>query len=572
MNKKIKISKGLEELLEKIKSSSTVAKLILETTIEGHSLPVIENGVDYLSVSESDTNKISYLSCDRINTISENDYWISGKRYHISPAKIVAKLFDKSILNFINSKDIEIFSNVYRSCQVDNKVKFHIVKGDEIKTYYNHKQYSRNINGELCGSLGASCMRYDRCEDYFSIYTENKEVSLLCLLDKNTDTLIGRAILWNIEAQDVNLEVKHYKIMDRIYTINDDFYTNLFENWAKNNDYYHKAEQTFSNCTWFIKGDKKINLCLRININTHYKYFPYLDTFKFLDLDKSTVYNYPIEGVPNLKIMNSTEGYLNRGTDYCFDEITRIVHHRNDTIPLTYLNDIRVFHGTVHHSYVHDCYILKDHAEYNCLIDDYIFNAEYDRFNNKEKIEERKKEKEEKERKREMLKSSSNQDILEDLLTESFAQLINPSRIIRPVEPTEMNNEDSTEDLTEDSMVEEDMETLREDMETLRRSQSSSRRRPPTRRQVTFTPPGVYLRELNGTSVRETDINENINTEETVGSEEPTMDNIDPSSAMVDWISNFYTSSTIFNGRIYSDFTTILQPDSQISRENDEEN
>ena len=411
MSKILKISESLRELLQRIESSSLVAKSILELTKEGHNLPLIENGIDYLSISEADSNRISYVNCDKMSSINECDLWISSKRFHILPGKVVFKLFSDSILKdgILSPKDVEIFSNVYRSCQVENKSKFLVVKGNDIRRYYHHEKYSRNINGDLCGSLGGSCMKHDRCQDYFSIYIDNKEVSLLCLIDKESNSLIGRALLWDIAADEINTGKQFIKIMDRIYTTNDEFYSNMFKNWANKNGYTHKYEQNHSNSVWFEKEGKKIELYLSININTNYKYFPYLDTFKFIDINNSTLYNYPAEGVFRLKIMNSTEGNLNRWEDYCLDEITRIVYHIGDTIELPYLNNIRVFQGNTVNSYCQSLSILKSHAIYNEDLDDYIFNEEYDKFNDKDKIEfvisERKKNIEEINKKREMLKA-----------------------------------------------------------------------------------------------------------------------------------------------------------------------
>ena len=391
MCKVLKISENLRKLLQKIESSSVIASCILDSTKEGHNLTIIENGIDYLSISEADSSKISYLNCDRMASIDETNYWISRKRYHILPGKVISKLFDKTILikGIITSKDIEIFSNVYRSCQIENKVKFEIVKGNDIKRYYYQESYSRNADGELCGSLGGSCMRHDRCQNYFSLYTENKEVSLLCLFDKDTNCLIGRSILWNIEAEEISTGKKLFKIMDRIYTINDDFYTIMFKNWAKNNGYFYKSEQNHNNSVWFDQDSKKIDLYLSINLNTNFKNFPYLDTFKFIDIDSSTLYNYPVGGVSKLKIMNSVEGWLESADSYCLDEITRISYHIENTIQLPYLNNIRVYKGNTFLSNIHNCYILRSHVMYDQDLDDYIFNEEYDKFNDHKKIEER---------------------------------------------------------------------------------------------------------------------------------------------------------------------------------------
>jgi hypothetical protein len=550
MSKIIKISENLREILQKIESSSVVAKCILDSTKEGHNLPIVENGIDYLSISEADSNKISYLNCDRITSINEDDFWISGKRYHILPGKVVFKLFTKNILIdcIVSAKDIEIFSNVYRSCQIENKAKFLILKGNDIKNYYHYDKYYRNINGDLCGSLGASCMKHDRCQDYFSIFINNKEISLLCLLDNETNSLIGRALLWDIEADDKNTGKQSIKIMDRIYTTNDEFYTNMFKNWAKKNGYLNKFEQNFINSVWFEKDGKKIDLYLSIHLNTNYKFFPYLDTFKFIDINNSNLYNYPVEGVHNLKIMNSTEGGLNNGDDYCLDEITKIIYYKRDTIRLPYLNNIRVFHGNVHTSYINDLYILKQHAIYNDYLNDYIFNEEYDKFNNKEKIDLILKNK-----KRNLSKSIKSKAFNLNLHSEETQQLENDYFIpeTNPAITSIRYNDfladeginDDLDILIEDNQFEDE----RDEIEEATRLVSSRRRRG-----------GIISTEI---SIPESDIN-GLTSLNDVGNEEPVdITNVNSYettnfSYLTDYMNSFSNSN---RGRIYPNITPYIQ-------------
>ena len=577
MSKILKISENLCELLQKIESSSLVARCILDSAKEGHNLPIIENGIDYLSVSEADSNKISYLNCDRMSSINESDFWISGKRYHILPGKVVSKLFTKDILTngIISPKDIEIFSNVYRSCQVENKVRFLVVKGDDIKYYYHHEKYSKNINGDLCGSLGASCMKHDRCQEYFPIYIDNKEVSLLCLLDKETNSLIGRALLWDIEAEELHTGKQPIKMMDRIYTTNDEFYSSIFKNWAKKNGYIHKYEQNHSNSVWFEKDGKKIDLYLSINLNTNYKYFPYLDTFKFIDVNNSTLYNYPVDGVFKLKIMNSTEGYLNKGEDYCLDEISRIVYHRGDTVQLPYLNNIRVFTGSTYHSYVQDIYILKSHAIYNVDLDDYIFNEEYDKFNDKEKIEyvleERKKRIEEINNKREILKTLRSEtsssprledELYSDLESEDELGIEDNNALNRAAnryreEYIRQEISNPYADYLADAGG--DIEGNEEPTPSLQQTQSIGRARratpsPSRRRSTRITSPGVSTTEPNTNYIapsNEEYDNESINQTNTNSSV------VDINAIMGDWIRGYNTYTG--NGRIYPNVTQHIQ-------------
>ena len=43
-------------------------------------------------------------------------------------------------------------------------------------------------------------------------YIDNKEVSLLCLLDKETNSLIGRALLWDTDAEELHTGKQPYRI------------------------------------------------------------------------------------------------------------------------------------------------------------------------------------------------------------------------------------------------------------------------------------------------------------------------------------------------------------------------
>jgi hypothetical protein len=46
--------------------------------------------------------------------------------------------------------------------------RFEIVSGDDIKKYYNEESYYTTGSG----TLGTSCMRYSRCEEYLNIYSK----------------------------------------------------------------------------------------------------------------------------------------------------------------------------------------------------------------------------------------------------------------------------------------------------------------------------------------------------------------------------------------------------------------
>ena len=100
------------------------------------------------------------------------------------------------------------------------------------------------------------------------------------------------------------------------------------------------------------------------------------------------------------------------GSDYlAFDDIDRVLRHRGDSVYVSYL-DIRTSHNNVNYSEIHDQYILCRDARYDEEIGEYLFNEENDKFNNTEKIAERreylKKRREEKESQPRRKKSTSS--------------------------------------------------------------------------------------------------------------------------------------------------------------------
>jgi hypothetical protein len=172
---------------------------------------LVEKPVNYISVSNQDNTKISYLNSDKIEDVGEK-FWNSSRRVNIKPGAFVNKLFKG-----ISEKEIEKFASLFKFIQTQPEFQFSIVSGHDIYKYYNYRSYA-----EQSSSLGNSCMKYDSCKDFLSIYVENTDkIKLLVLLNED-NLLIGRALLWETES---------HKIMDRIYTINDEKYANHFKKW-----------------------------------------------------------------------------------------------------------------------------------------------------------------------------------------------------------------------------------------------------------------------------------------------------------------------------------------------------
>lgn len=155
----------------------------------------------------------------------------------------------------IKTSDIEKFVNAFTSninFQKESFDNISIVSGEDIRKWYLFSNYYNDK-----GQLGASCMRYERCQKYLDIYVDNPDVCQLIIL-KQDDKLIGRALLWT--------DIDGKKYMDRVY-ISKDSYVSIFNKYFKS-----------------IKDSKFINYeDINIKIgNKDYDYYPYLDSLRYL--------------------------------------------------------------------------------------------------------------------------------------------------------------------------------------------------------------------------------------------------------------------------------------------------
>jgi hypothetical protein len=380
-------SYDLDNVLEQIKDNSEVARLLLK---QRHSIEnLVENHINYISISGSDKTKISYLTQERIENLLENgeDLWTSPKRFHIKPGAFISKIFRN-----IHPREVENFSQLFKNVQNKINSKFKVVSGDSILHYYHHGSYLSES-----GSLGNSCMKYDQCQEYFDLYTINKDKISMLVLTTDNHQLIGRALLWNIDGM---------KIMDRIYTIDDETYQYHFKKWADENDYWYKKEQKWNNSLFFESKGKTIYKEISFKLE-FYKLstYPYMDTFKFLNIKTGDISNFKSEISSDLKTLSSADGSTYDYDHLVMCEKSKLFYNYTDTTYLDYLS-IRVSCNLTVYSDIFDTSILREDAEYDPSINDWIFNDSD--LNNNILLEKVRKEKEKK-------KVSLNLDLLTNL-------------------------------------------------------------------------------------------------------------------------------------------------------------
>ena len=222
------------------------------------------------------------------------------KRAEVGVGRLVRAILKKADIQFKDS-EVEDFVYKYRAEVAklgDVFSRFQILKGEDIRKYYHHKKYENEK-----GTLGSSCMRYDRCQRYLDIYVKNPEQCNLVVLmsDEKDDSICGRAILWT--------DVDGKRIMDRIYT-NRTQDEQLFKDFAKKEGFYHKRNQNMSEDEPFISPETGEWLYIHAKVVLsveRYDYYPYMDSFKYF-----------YEG-PFRDTSNGRQSYLTNSTRFGYD-------------------------------------------------------------------------------------------------------------------------------------------------------------------------------------------------------------------------------------------------------------
>lgn len=216
-----------------------------------------------------------------------------------------------------------LFPNKYTSIEIDKYIKaFYsvmngeddytkIIEGEDIRKYYNSDSIFTNE-----GSLGKSCMRYYTCYNFFDIYVENpNKVKLLVLMDKETDMVKARALLWWVDDNSL-FDV----LMDRVYSI-DDISTEKMVREAISNNWGYKTTNSHSQQKMISFNGKELYISQKVTLGKNkngdysYRLYPYMDTFSRYNLKTGILYNDARTDLNDCIILMSQDGGYGGG-DY----------------------------------------------------------------------------------------------------------------------------------------------------------------------------------------------------------------------------------------------------------------
>jgi len=288
---------------------------IISNLLFNGSSTFIKNEGNFIKVVVDEFDTVSFVPKSKLslsNGFSEEKY-----RTEIKIGRFVKKFIKKEVLQsyHINDSLIEEFVNLFKSYFDNDISKFKIISGPEIKKWYLDYNYF-SPNGYRCGTIWNSCMRYGDKNRFMDIYAENPDlVKMLVHIDEKSGKVRARALLWE---NSVDKDGKSYKVMDRIYTYYDHEVTS-FKQWATENGYIFKSEQSSKSGRLFITTDGVKDLKLQIQLqNWKMSTYPYIDTFKFLDYKKGILSNSDLFNFDYVLIQN--DGSLEKQEEESVDD------------------------------------------------------------------------------------------------------------------------------------------------------------------------------------------------------------------------------------------------------------
>lgn len=264
------------EFLQFAQRDSIIAALLLQ----GDHSHIVEEG-NYVKRVDNEIDAVSFLPKSKYEKVEDN--WNNG-RVKIKIGRFIRKfLTEFSVTNWnVNDVLIERFVNLYKSYFSRDISKLKIVEGNDILKYYLEDSY-HSFNGNRAGTLWNSCMRQRERNKFMKLYAINPEAVKMLVFFSDDDKVRARALLWQ-DVKDHKDSEKSYKFMDRIYYVYDHD-INFFKDWAKENGYLCKWEQSAKTEMLFDDGTGspvKKSLYVKLGISG-LSYFPYLDTFKFFN-------------------------------------------------------------------------------------------------------------------------------------------------------------------------------------------------------------------------------------------------------------------------------------------------
>jgi hypothetical protein len=164
----------------------------------------------------------------------------------------------------------------------DTRMSFALVKGEEIRHWYNESTYHPEKSNY---SLDSSCMRYEYCQPFLDIYAANPDrVSMI--IATIGDMLVGRALVWKLDNGGI--------YVDRAY--GEDMTASAMLAW-------YVAEYPDAVIRSHSDGDSASACTLR---SYDFSEYPYMDSMRYLSMETGEISSRRHDG--HYRVLTNTDG------------------------------------------------------------------------------------------------------------------------------------------------------------------------------------------------------------------------------------------------------------------------
>lgn len=274
--------------------NETVGKVL--TMLEGKQFFLDYNDINVIMNSD----KVEFLNLTKNVKIS------------MKVGRFVTKLLTDTCISqaTYSAYDIERFVYIWKGFANFEEMSkdFEIVNGEDIRKYYNHRNYAAG------GSLSESCMKHEQCQPYLDIYCENPKQINMLILKNGYGKITGRAIIWkNVNHRLKEWDKKQKEVvtfMDRIYSTEESV-VEMFKIYAKKMGWLYKYRQQIDDDTPIVQNSKVISNSKLFfyldNVLSYDSSFPFMDTMRNYSLENGFISNKPFKG--SVELCNTSGEY-----------------------------------------------------------------------------------------------------------------------------------------------------------------------------------------------------------------------------------------------------------------------
>lgn len=275
------LSSSLQTLLRELTQQHVCCRLLLrahERATAGKKTRLLNPSLlgDFFTYRENE-GQITFCPAGRVQGINENGSWKREGRQGIKPAKWLKAMLHPRLASRVPDHVIGAFATSFKAAESAARVTF--LETSEINAAYNKENWPQD--------RPSSCMWESNVEEFYLLY------NVTILTAQQSGKYVARALVWH-GCRECGTD-STVSVMDRIYAASPEV-EELMKKEAKDRGYWHKTRQNNAAMSDFTLPDGSqethhLSIQPLARWNDDCSFWPYLDTFRWLDTSSGELTN-----------------------------------------------------------------------------------------------------------------------------------------------------------------------------------------------------------------------------------------------------------------------------------------